>query len=236
MPECTASAYRAIQRHEVVTAVPAECRGLSKAQVSQAATTAIQLAADIGPKSHWRRRVTADIPWVKALLTWPVPVIQVPSAGVGTGGSPPGSLLGAGSEAGVRIAALLAWLLTAASGGYMLIRWWRAGGRLRRTAAAVPPVVVLGHAGLALLGLGLWAVFAATGWAAVAWVAVGVLTPVAGLGMAVLLIGLPSPRRVAAPAARGRSGGGPPALVITLHALFAVTVLVLVITAAVGAG
>jgi manganese efflux pump family protein len=137
-------------------------------------------------------------------------------------------MLGAGSEAAVRIAALLAWLLTAASGGYVLVRWWRAGGRLRRTAAAVPPVVVLGHAGLALLGLLLWAVFAATGSGVLAWVSVGVLTPVAGLGMAVLLLGLPSPR--------ARSGGGQPALVIALHGLFAVTALVLVITAAVGAG
>jgi hypothetical protein len=105
------------------------------------------------------------------------------------GGSPGGSLLGRGSEFAVEIAALLAWLITAASGGYVLVHWLRAGGRLRRRAVtAVPPVAVLAHAGFALLGLVLWIVFVATGWVAVAWVAAGLLTPVAGLGTTVLLL------------------------------------------------
>jgi manganese efflux pump family protein len=165
----------------------------------------------------------------------------------------------------VQIAALIAWLITAASGGYVLVHWLRAGGRLRRRAAtAVPPAVLLGHPALGLLGLVLWTVFVATGWVALAWVATGLLVPVAGLGMAVLVIGLPSPRPatselatapeepvpagtagiavlVAPPAppaapAPARSRGRPPVLVIALHGLFAATLSLLVITAAAGAG
>jgi manganese efflux pump family protein len=211
-------AYRAIQRHEVLTAVPAATAG------------------GVPPGA---------------------------SAGGGTGGS----LLGRGSELAVQIAALIAWLITAASGGYVLVHWLRAGGRLRRRAAtAVPPAVLLGHPALGLLGLVLWTVFVATGWVALAWVAAGVLAPVAGLGMAVLVIGLPSPRPaegeaavtraepaevepvpagtagtavlVAPPAAPApaRSNGRAPVLAIALHGLFATTLLLLVITAAVGAG
>jgi hypothetical protein len=143
-----------------------------------------------------------------------------PAGGAGTGqvgpssgGAAGGSLLGGGSELAVTIAALLGWLITASSGGYVVVRWWRAGGRLRRrTVTAVPPVVMPGHAGLGLLGLVLWTVFAATGSPTLAWVSVGLLAPVAGLGMSVLVIGLPSPRTHAGPT------------------------LLLVITAAVGAG
>jgi hypothetical protein len=276
---CTAYAYRAIQRHQLVTAVPAACGGLSREQVNQAASTAIRLASGSGPKSAWRNQAGLAAPWVKALLTGPAPASRAPGAGPGTGGSPPATLLGGGSEAGVQIAALLAWLLAAACGGYVLVHWWRAGGRLRRrTATAVPPVVIVGHVGLALLGLVLWGSFMATGWAALAWVSAGLLAPVAGLGMAVLVVGLPSPRRAAEPAAEltaeqaalpveppgpeslpapaggaavlvappaptpaqtpapARPAAGPPVLVIALHGLFAVTVLLLVITAAVGAG
>jgi manganese efflux pump family protein len=263
---CTAYAYRAIQRHEVVAAVPAACGGLSRAQVNQAVSTAIREAAGSGPKSMSRTQAASAEPWVKVLLTGPVPATGGAPTATSPGGGP-GSILGPGTELAVKIAALLAWLITAASGGYVLVHWLRAGGRLRRRAAtAVPPVVVLGHAGLGLLGLVLWTVFTATGWVAVAWGAAGILAPVAGLGMSVLVIGLPSPRPgaggaapappepaepvpagtagtavlVAPPApaapAPSRSGGRQPILVIALHGLFAATVLALVLTAAVGAG
>jgi manganese efflux pump family protein len=264
VPACTAYAYRAIERHEVVTAVPAACAGLSRAQVNQAASTAIRQAAGSGPKSAWRSQAASAEPWVTVLLTGPVPTTGGAPPAASEGGGPGGALLSPGSELAVKIAALLAWLITAASGGYVLVHWLRAGGRLRRRAvAAVPPVVVLGHAGLGLLGLVLWTVFAATGWGAVAWVTAGLLAPVAGLGMSVLVIGLPSPRPArggAAPApaepvpaataatavlvappapaapAPARSGARQPVLVIALHGLFAATVLALVLTAAVGAG
>jgi len=259
---CTAYAYRAIQRHEVVTVMPAACGGLSRAQVNQAASTAIRQAAGSGSKSTSRTQAASAEPWVTVLLTGPVPATGGPPPAASPRGGP-GSLLSPGSELAVKIAALAAWLITAASGGYVLVHWLRVGGRLRRRAdTAVPPVVVLGHAGLGLVGLVLWTVFAATGWVAVAWVAAGLLAPVAGLGMSVLVIGLPSPRPAgeAAPApaepvpagttgtsvlaappataapAPARPGGRQPVLVIALHGLFAATVLALVLTAAVGAG
>jgi hypothetical protein len=184
----------------------------------------------------WRSQAAAASPWVKVLLTGPVPATGGAPPAASPGGRPGGSLLGRGSELAVEIAALPAWLITAASGGYVLVHWPRAGGRLRRRATtAVPPVVVLAHAAFALLGLVLWTVFVATGWVAVVWVAAGPLAPAAGLGMAVLVI--VAPPAPATPArAPARSGAGRPVLVIAPHGLFATTVLLLVITAAVGAG
>ena len=248
--------------------MPAACRGLSRAQVNLAASTAIRQAAGSGPKSVWRSQASSAAPWVKVLITGPAPAAGGVPPGASAGGGTGGSLLGRGSELAVQIAALIAWLITAASGGYVLVHWLRAGGRLRRRAAtAVPPAVLLGHPALGLLGLVLWTVFVATGWVALAWVATGLLAPVAGLGMAVLVIGLPSPlpaagepataraepvpagaagtaMLVAPPAAPAplaapapaRSRGRPPVLVIALHGLFAATLLLLAITAAVGAG
>jgi len=90
-------------------------------------------------------------------------------------------------------AALIAWLVTAGSGAYVLGNWISHGGSLRRRTAGTgsPPAVIIGHFSLALAGLVIWVVYMVAGWAALAWTAVGVLLPVAGLGMAALAIGLP---------------------------------------------
>lgn len=144
-----------------------------------------------------------------------------------------GSGLGGISRLAVNLGALLAWLATAASGGWILVRWLLAGGSLRRKRpAAAPPAVTLGHVSGGALGLGLWVVFLATGWAAVAWIAMGLLAPVAGLGMTVLLLGLPRPAR--APLGSRRSASFP-ALAVAAHGLFVVLVLLLVLTATVTA-
>lgn len=193
---CAAYAYQAIQRHEAVTGMPAACAGLSRAQVNQAASTAIRQAAGGGPKSEWRKQAGLAAPWVSALLTGQVPAAAGPvPAGRGGSGLASGSGLGGVSELAIQISALLAWLATAASGGYVLLRWLLAGGSLRRRSpTAAPPAVTVGHAGFGLLGLVLWILFMVTGWAALAWTAVAILAPVAGLGMGVLALGLPSPR------------------------------------------
>jgi hypothetical protein len=125
-------------------------------------------------------------------------------------------------------------------------------------------MVILGHFGLALGGLAIWVTYLAVGWAALAWAAVGVLLPVAGLGMAALVIGLPgrafAPADRRAPvlagqqasAASGRPTDGRQAsavggrstptvtgrwspLVVVGHGLFAVTTIALVLLAALGA-
>jgi hypothetical protein len=92
-------------------------------------------------------------------------------------------------------ATLLAWLDTAGSGACVLVRWISRGGTLRRRADATgsPPAVVIGHFGLALAGLVIWVGYVIAGLAALAWTAVGVLLPVAGLGMATGTVGLPGP-------------------------------------------
>jgi len=262
---CTAFAYRAIRAREVVSDLPAACQGISRAQVNYAVSLAIRQAS-AGPKSVWRRQAGAAAPWVSALLTGPV---QVPAAvTVGTPSGPGGSRLGGVSELAVQVAALLAWLATAVSGGYVLLRWLRAGGRLRghpgrsgRSGMAAPPGVTAGHAAFGLLGLVLWAGFMITGWTVLAWTTVGLLGLVAGLGMSPLALGLPSPRPgpVPGPGAVPESGPVPrggtatliapavpaapagasrarvPVFVIASHGLFAAVVLLLVITATIGA-
>jgi hypothetical protein len=69
-----------------------------------------------------------------------------------------------------------------------------------------------------LFGLVLWAIFMITGAAPLAWVCVCLIAPIAGLGMTVLLLGLPSPRSradagsavtAAGPASGPAVAGGP---------------------------
>jgi len=239
---CVAYAYTAIRQHKVITATPPACRGLSRAQVNQAAATAIRMAVTSGAKSARRKQAGAAARWARTMITGPAPASarpRVPSAAVRpAAGGPAGGLgLGGVSELAAKVGALLAWLATAASGGWVLARWLLAGGRpLRRTTTAAPPAVILGHAGAGALGLALWTCFTLSGWTALAWIALGLLAPVAGLGMGVLLLGLPGPVRPAiggpGPGRRGRV----PVLVIVAHGLFAVTTLLLVLMAAIGAG
>jgi hypothetical protein len=239
---CVAYAYAAIRQHKVVTATPPACRGLSPTQVNQAAATAIRMTETRGTKSAQRKQAGAAARWVWAMITSPAPVSGGPltsSAPVRpAAGGPVGGLgLGGVSELAAKVGALLAWLATAASGGWVLARWLLAGGSpLRRTETAAPPAVILGHAGAGALGLALWTCFTLSGWAALAWIALGVLAPVAGLGMGVLLLGLPGPVRpdigARSPGRRARV----PVLVIVGHGLFAVITLLLVLMAAIGAG
>jgi hypothetical protein len=262
---CTAFAYQAIRSHTLLTRRPVACEGLSLAQVNEAAGAAMRMAEGTGTKAERRRQAGFAAPWVSGLFTWPAPAVPSQDTGVSGPAAAGGSgaaALGGVSEFAVRVAALLAWLAAAASGGYVLTRWLRAGGRLRGRDAAsdsagAPSAVIAGHVAFALSGLLLWAGFMLTGAAALAWTATGLLVPVAGAGMGMLVLGLPSPvrRRIPSPAvpAGGARGGtatliapapaGEPAarsrvpvFVIAAHGLFAAVVLLLVITATIGAG
>jgi hypothetical protein len=95
----------------------------------------------------------------------------------------------------VGIATLITWLITVGIGAYMLRTWIaRSGWPPRRGAdEALPPVVVFGHAGLAVTGLGLWVSFVGSGLTALAWIAAGLLTPVVGLGLAMVTLWTPYP-------------------------------------------
>ena len=227
---CVAYAYTAIERHTPAAATAPACAGLSRAQVSQAASTAIRmtLTRGTGTKAARRRQAIAAARWTQAMISAPAPASPSLGSTAASPGTPAGSSI---SKLAAKVGAPLAWRATAASGGWILVRWLLAGGSLRRKRpAAAPPAVTLGHVSGGALGLGLWVVFLATGWAAVAWIALGLLAPVAGLGMSVLLLGLPRPVR--GPLG-SRPAGGFPVLAVAAHGLFVVLVLALVLTATV---
>lgn len=249
---CTAVAYRAIRAHQRLTSPPAQCQALTPTQRNAAVGLAIRMASGPGGKLARRRQASAAAAYVSALISGPPPNARGSSPSSAPSSAPtsaPGSLPAASrlgfSEPAAKVAALLAWLAAAGSGGWIIIRWWRAGGRLgrpRRTAAAdaaAPPAVIVGHGGLALLGLAIWALFMGTGWAALAWISVGLLAPVAGLGMTVLLSGLPRPRptpRWAAASSLSPTRSAPQsAAIIAAHGLFVLATLLFVLLAAIGA-
>jgi hypothetical protein len=259
---CAAYGVYAIQHRITVTSVPPACRGLSRAEINQAAANAIHRVAGAGPKPVWRRRAARVAPFLNYLITGPAP------AGRGLPVSPPGQTSGTpspgplgGRNLALDIAALAAWLVTAGSGAYVLGSWISGGGTLRQRADATgsPPAVIFGHFGLALTGLVIWVAYLVAGWTALAWTAVGVLLPVAGLGMATVS-GLPGRAPAVAadgstsPAAEARlSGSGVGTaiiekaavgrvsrrsslapLVVVGHGLLAFTTIALVMLAAVG--
>lgn len=247
---CTGYSVYAIQRHIKVTAVPAECQGLSRAQVNQAAEIAIrQEAAGPGPKTAWRKRANEAAFWVSSLLSQPAAAAaggpgSLPPASGSTAAGGPASRLGGISDMAVSVAALIAWLAVAGSGAYLLGSWLLSGGdlRRRRRGTAAPPGAIMTHAGAAIAGLLLWISFLVTRWAAEAWIAAGLLLLIAGLGISLVILGLPfgGPARTARrreAATRNRAGrpARAPVLLIAGHGIFAATTLFLVVLAAIGA-
>jgi manganese efflux pump family protein len=235
---CAAYGVHAIERHITVTWMPAPCRGLSRAEINQAAAMAVLRATLGARKAVWRRRAAEAASYLSHLVTGPLPLPSpAPIRSASPGSSAPASAALGGQDLAMDAAALIAWLVTAGSGAYVLGTWLARGGSLRQRpgAAGSPPMVILGHFGLALSGLVIWVAYLIAGWAALAWVAVGVLLPVAGLGMATLAIGLPG--RSPAVAA---SGSHPPrgvrlsSLIAAGHGLLAVTTIMLVLLAALG--
>jgi hypothetical protein len=240
---CAAAAIAAIRAHERLTGAPAACHGLGRSQIDAAASVAIRIASGHGSKSAWRRRAGVAAGYVSVLITSPVPAASASADSGGGGGvqtAAAGSRLGF-SELAVQVAALLAWMAAAGSGGWVLVGWWRMGGGLsrprRRTDTNAPPAVIIAHVGLGLLGLLLWGLFMITGQAALAWACVGLLVPVAGLGLCLLVLGLPSPRPLG-PQLSGqlmRTGGRQPVLTIAAHGLFAMVALLMAVLAVIGA-
>jgi hypothetical protein len=187
---CTAFGVRAIDQHLTVTQKPAACQGLSKAQVNLAIGRAIYLVA--GPGRHkvaWRHKALLAGARLAGLISGPQNTAGPPRGYAIAGSSGPAHR---SSDVGLSLAALGAWILAAGSGSYILGAWISHGGirRLRAGGAGLSPVVIFGHFALAATGLLVWIIFLATGWAALAWAAVGLLLPVAGLGMAMLTLGL----------------------------------------------
>jgi hypothetical protein len=97
------------------------------------------------------------------------------------------------------LAALFAWLLTVAIGGYMLRSWVARGGlrHQRATGEGVPPGVVFGHAGAAVTGLAIWVAYLSTGWRLLAWLGVTMVCAAICLGVCTVTVWTPYPPRTA---------------------------------------
>ncbi len=186
---CADYGVRAIEHHVTVTWMPAACRGLSKAQVNQAVGKAIYLVAGGRHKAAWRRQAYLAGARLAYLTGPPQRTASSRSRGSAIPGSP--ALAGRGSDVALGFAALGAWFLAAGSGSYMLGVWISYGGirRLLTGGPRLQPVVTVGHVTLAAAGLMVWIVYLTTDEAALAWTAVGLLLPVAGLGMALVTLG-----------------------------------------------
>jgi hypothetical protein len=97
----------------------------------------------------------------------------------------------------MRIATLICWALTASLGGYMLRSWLASGGlrRERARAEGLPPQLIFGHMGLALTGLAVWIAYTASGFHALCWAGVAILTGVIALGICMVTLWTPYPAR-----------------------------------------
>jgi hypothetical protein len=95
----------------------------------------------------------------------------------------------------IRLAALIAWLVTASIGAYMLRTWIARGGlnRQRATGVGVPPGVVFGHASAALSGLTIWVIFVVGGWQPLAWIGVALVSTAITLGICTVTLWTPYP-------------------------------------------
>jgi manganese efflux pump family protein len=240
---CYAFGVRALQQHLTVTTVPPACTGLSAAAVNQAVDRAVREVVGPRPKAAARRVAYRDGARL-AYLIRTVPTAAAP---------PQAAPAAPGSQTPLRWAALAVWIATASAGAYLLWGWLTHVGPGRRAdrASGVPPVVIFGHFGLALSGLGLWIAFVASGQAVLAWIAASLLLPIAGLGLATLVTALPEPALPVQPAKAGLEAGGGglatriaasatprvrlPVTVIALHGALATATMLLVLLAAIGA-
>jgi hypothetical protein len=118
----------------------------------------------------------------------------------------PSTAATAGPSRALAFVTLITWLIDAGSGGYML-RTWIARGGLRRQRASdrLAPRVVFGHFGMASTGLLVWVSYLATRWIVLAWLAVGLLMVVIGLGVSTVTLWTPFPAHRAG--TEGAAGG-----------------------------
>ena len=105
---------------------------------------------------------------------------------------------------------------------------------MRARRSGTGPAVLAGHFGLASIGLLGWACYLATSWLALAWVAVCLLLPVIGLGMAVLTMGTAAASRP--PVRRRAPRWRRDAIFPVVHGLAAMATILLALLTALGAG
>ncbi len=227
-PGCVAAGVRAIKHDRALTTLPPACRGLPPVAVERAAATAIDESSDHGAKVS-RRHLAAQ---AEAKLSFLIDFAETERATrphVGPS-KQPAAQAAPQLSVPIGVAALVTWLLTAASGGYLLAGWLAHGGlRNSRAGRGRSPPVVLLHFGLALAGLITWTCYQLTAWVALAWIAAVLLLPVTGLGIGSLLLAIPDPARPASTRAR------PPVVVISVHGTCATLTLLIVLLAAIQA-
>jgi hypothetical protein len=244
---CFAFGVRALERHITVTTGPRACAGLSHAQVNEAVARAVRDVTGARHRAAARHIAQQEGRYLGQLIAAVPPPRPAPLAVAPARQS---------ADLPVSLAALAGWILTAAAGSYLLAGWLGPGGLRRRArAAGVPPAIIVSHFALAVAGLGIWIAFVAADLAVLAWIAVGLLLLIAGLGMATLVTGLPEAAATGGPeaaAARGPAGqssqlatqlagaavaGRPraPVTVIAAHGVLATATILLVLLAAIGA-
>jgi hypothetical protein len=238
---CYHLAVQALRRHVVLPADPPACAGLSPAEVNLAVARAIGTVTRAQPKAIARHLTSLARPYLDNLVR-AIPPALTPPAAAPPAGPPAGQQAAAHARPArdlpLDLAALGAWVLTASAGLYMLAPWlvrWlahRLRCRGRGRAADSATAFTLTHFGLALTGLGIWIAFVATDLLVLAWVALCLVVLIAGLGMGVLAAALPEPTRASATARRAER----PVAVIAAHGTLATLTILLVLTAAIGAG
>jgi hypothetical protein len=237
---CAAFAVDAIRRHIPVGqeiqagGLPAPCRGLGPDDLSQAVRIAVgrlALHADKARRRHLSGLARANLGYLigaaqrEAAARAAARPRGQPGRGAGPGSGPPPP----GWHLPVGLAALVAWLLTAGSGAVLVGR--RLAGHRGAMLRSRLPGTLVSHLGLAVGGLAVWAGYLLTGWTVLAWAALGILLPVAGLGMATLILTIPDPGAGPGRLPRGKA----PVLVIAGHGALATVTLLLVLLAAVAA-
>jgi hypothetical protein len=194
---CATSAVRDIRARGALKDLPYGCSHLAPASMEQAVRIAVAELSDSGDKAirrHLAGRARAQL----AVLISAESVAAAHAARKQRTAKSPRAISSRPSSRAIhvpiRLAALVAWLLTAGSGGVLLAKW-RAQARRRAPdgLARASPAVALGHAGLAICGLACWLSYLVTGQPAFAWLALCVLLPVAGLGIATLMQAIPDP-------------------------------------------
>jgi hypothetical protein len=252
---CFAFGVRALERHVTVTTGPRACAGLSHAQVNEAVARAVRDVTGARHRAAARRIAQQEGRYLGQLIAAVPPPRPAPLAVAPARQS---------ADLPVSLAALAGWILTAAAGSFLLAGWLGPGGLRRRArAAGVPPAIIVSHFALAVAGLGIWIAFVAAGLAVLAWIAVGLLLLIAGLGMATLVTGLPEATAAGGPGAtavgspEAAAAGGPagqssqlatqlagaavtrrpraPVTVIAAHGALATVTILLVLLAAIGA-